>query len=132
MLLDSIKSRHLLTLAQEKLASMTGIADPYSRVRSAVSWREALGDGEELSQRMEKARELLAASCVKTDRRIAQFVRSEAGMQLVCELHSPIREAGDGAAHPSSNPAKLFRDAVLRHEQSEGLTALMNLVCMDT
>ena len=132
-MLDRIKARHLLTTAQANLAALAGVSTfPRShQLRATIAWRDALGPSTEVSDRLATARNLLSTSRVQSDPKASQFIQSEAGMRLVCEHPSSIRAMGDNAAHPSSRSTKLFRDTVSRHEESEGLTAIMHFVCID-
>ncbi|EGN97082.1 hypothetical protein SERLA73DRAFT_183688 [Serpula lacrymans var. lacrymans S7.3] len=127
--LDRIRARHLLTVAQEKLALQAGLA---TDVRGAsLSWRDALGPQNELYTRLDKARSLLLAPTVQLDERTKAFTLSAAGMKLVTEVPSVIRARGDYAAHPRKIIRGVFQQTVDRHQEKEGLQVVLDFVCDD-
>ncbi|KAG9310652.1 hypothetical protein JVU11DRAFT_9232 [Chiua virens] len=131
-LLDCIKARHLLTVAQEKLADIAGVGGSgiqENRVRRAHAWKEALGPSKVLSDRLAQARHLLDDAPKPLDAKASIFVQSDEGMRLVSEYSSSIRAMGDRAAHPPTTALKLVRDAVMRHKEQVGLSALMYFAC---
>lgn len=105
--MERIKARHLLNVVQEQLAALAKVENP--RRKFSLMWRDALGSPD-LSERSKEAQRLLA-SAAEHHEVVKRFMESEA-WEMVIEQDSPIRLAGDKAAHPDDFCPDDFREMV--------------------
>ena len=129
-MLDRIKLRHLLNKAQEMLAIAARLTQ--DGFGASLAWREALGPSDDLSTRLTLARALLRDSGIELDQRTQTFISLDHGLSLVVEAKSPIRQRGNGVAHPTNVTRIHFNGPISRNpdvSQTPGLQALVDFVC---
>jgi hypothetical protein len=127
MLLDRIKLRNLLNIAQEELAMQTKLTD--TCIGASLIWRQRLGyDGDSVT-RLATAHELLNQHHPELSDRTKRFSDSAEGMRLVTEKISEIRERGDKVAHQTP-PARSIYTGALTRAESEGMRAIADFVCV--
>ncbi|KAG2108860.1 hypothetical protein BD769DRAFT_1365783, partial [Suillus cothurnatus] len=132
-LLDRILLRHLLDLAQAKLATASGLPKRENnfRITQSFLWREALASFQTLAERLQAARKLLNAPGVTLDAATKQFVASDTGMSLVVQRPSAIRDMGDSVAHPKYVSRDAYKKIIARHNVTDdhaGLHAILEYV----
>ncbi|KAG2063873.1 hypothetical protein BDR04DRAFT_1036879, partial [Suillus decipiens] len=132
-IVDRILLRHLLDLAQAKLATASGLLKRKNTLRVAKSllWREALASSQTNAERLQAAHTLLNVPGLSLDAPTKDFISSHSGMSLVVQKPSEIREMGDIAAHPKSVPKEAYKKIIARHTNADnhaGLHAILEYV----
>lgn len=126
-LLDRIKLRNLLNIAQEKLALAAGLTE--MPIGASLIWRDQLGYTQDFATRLTTAYELLNQEHVQLDERTQRFLDSPEGMRLVTEKASEVRERGDKVAHQAPPSRPIYAGAIGRFN-SEGMKAIGDFVCV--
>jgi hypothetical protein len=129
-MLDRIKLRHLLNKAQEMLAFAAKLTQ--DRFGASLAWREALRSSDDLSTRLTLARALLHNPGITLDQPTHTFISLDHGLSLVVEAKSPIRQRGEGVAHPTNVTRELFAGPIscnLYMSETPGLQALVDFIC---
>ncbi|KAG2142096.1 hypothetical protein BD769DRAFT_1349128, partial [Suillus cothurnatus] len=132
-LMDRILLRHLLDLAQAKLAVASGLPrnNKTFRITQSFLWREALSSSQTTPERVQAAKKLLNAPGLSLDAATKKFVLSDSGMNIVVQRPSVIRDMGDSAAHPKHVSREAFKKIISRHAVAanhDGLHAILELV----
>ncbi|KAG1820667.1 hypothetical protein DFJ58DRAFT_673268, partial [Suillus subalutaceus] len=132
-LVDRILLRHLLDLAQAKLATASGLPKRENnfRITQSFLWREALASYQTSAERLQAARKLLNAPGLTLDSATKKFVSSDTGMSLVVQKPSLIREMGDNVAHPKYVSRDAYKKIIARHTVTDnhaGLHAILEYV----
>lgn len=125
-MLDRIKLRNLLNIAQEQLAIDTNLTSV--RDGASLVWRERLGYKKDSAARLATAYELLNWHGLQLPKRTQRFRNSSEGMRLVTEV-SEIRVQGNRVAHQTP-PALLIYSGALTRADSEGMMAIAEFVCV--
>lgn len=126
-LLDRIKLRNLLNIAQEKLARAAKLTN--TPIGASLVWRDRLGCKQDFAARLATAHELLNQEYDQLDERTRQFCDSSEGMRLACEKASEIRERGDDVAHQKPPSRQIYAGAINRFN-SQGMRAIGDFVCV--
>ncbi|KAG0697332.1 hypothetical protein DFH29DRAFT_811853, partial [Suillus ampliporus] len=132
-LMDCILLRHLLDLAQAKLAVASGLPknNKTFRITQSFLWREALASSQTTPERVQAAKKLLNAPGLSLDAATKKFASSDSGMKIMVQRPSVIHDMGDSAAHPKHVSRDAFKKIISQHTVAgnhNGLHAILDLV----
>ena len=131
--MDRIRMRNMLNRAQAKLAEAAGLVTNRNDYSASSKWRSRLSTRNTLPGRLQIARDLFSGvTGLQTSTTV--FLQSEAGMTLVVDMDSQIRNSGDVTAHELILDRKGYQECISRVQPEEqnlkvGLNVLLDYVC---